>query len=424
MRFLFAAAALAVLALSQAALATTLDRVAPEYVKLQLEIGAHEDGYIDSYYGPPEWKAEAEARKRTTAAIRADVDALLARTRAAVIAKPEGRRKPFLVAHLISARTRLDMIDGKRLPFRDEAELILGWRPDLKPLSYYDPILARIDKLVPGKGDLAARVDAFKTRYVIPKDRLDAVMHAAIAECRRRTQAHIALPAAESFTLEFVNNKPWSGYNWYQGGDKSLIQINTDLPIFIDRAVDLGCHEGYPGHHVLNLLHEQRQSVARGWPEASVLPLYGPIGFISEGSANYGIELAFPGDEQLAFERDVLFPLAGLDPNTAKAYDSLRKAMRGLANARITIAADYLDGKIDRETATELTRKYMLVSRKRAEQTMAFNDTYRSYVINYGVGLDAVRAHVEHAGTAADARWKAFETVIAEPTIREMLLEK
>jgi hypothetical protein len=57
------------------------------------------------------------------------------------------------------------------------------------------------------------------------------------------------LPAEESFTLEYVTNQPWSGYNWYKGHYTSLIQINTDLPVAISRALDLACHEGYPGHH-------------------------------------------------------------------------------------------------------------------------------------------------------------------------------
>ena len=39
----------------------TLDAIARDYVALILEIGEHEDGYVDAYYGPPEWAAAAEA---------------------------------------------------------------------------------------------------------------------------------------------------------------------------------------------------------------------------------------------------------------------------------------------------------------------------------------------------------------------------
>lgn len=85
------------------------------------------------------------------------------------------------------------------------------------------------------------RLESFRDRFVIPPDRLDAVMRAAIDESRRRTLAHVALPANESFVLEFVQDAPWSGYNWYKGGFDSLIQVNTDYPV---RIVDAPCPRG------------------------------------------------------------------------------------------------------------------------------------------------------------------------------------
>jgi hypothetical protein len=395
-----------------------LNTLVPEYVTLLLEVGEHDEGYIDAYTGPAEWQAQAKARGRAISAIRQDLQALTSRIQAVEPTDSmEKRRRDAMLADLGAARVRLDMLEGKRLPFRAEAQEVLGWRPELKPLTDYDPVLARIEKLVPGKEPLADRVDAFKMRYVIPRERLEPVMRAAIAECRRRTAAHMRLPEGERFDLEFVTNKSWSGYNWYKGGYVSLIQINTDLPIFIDRAVDLGCHEGYPGHHVRNLMAEERMLRGRGWREYSVQPLFSPTSFISEGTGNYGIDLAFPAQERTAFEARVLYPLAGLDPATAEANSQLRQAMFALANARATISADYLDGKIDKETAIQLMQKYQLVSRKRAEQLIAFTDEYRSYVINYGLGQDAVKAHVERAAVDPAARWGVFERLIAEPTL-------
>ena len=132
--------------------------------------------------------------------------------------------------------------------------------------------------------------------------------------------AHSKLPAEESFTVEYVTGKSWSGYNWYQGDYRSLIQVNIDLPIYIDRAIDLACHEGYPGHHVYNALLEKNLMRDRGWPEFTVYALFSPQSLIAEGTANYGIEVAFPNAERLAFEREVLFPAAGIDPARVDEY--------------------------------------------------------------------------------------------------------
>ena len=128
------------------------------------------------------------------------------------------------------------------------------------------------------------------------------------------------MPSNESFVLEYVNNKPWSGYNWYKGNYQSVIQINLDLPILIDRAIDLACHEGYPGHHVYNMLLEKNLYRDKGWVEISLYPLYSPQSLIAEGSANYGIDMSFPGSEGAAFAKQALVPLAGLDPSQVELY--------------------------------------------------------------------------------------------------------
>src|SRR4029078_7121036 len=224
----------------------------------------------------------------------------------------DARRTRFLAAQLTAASTRLRMLEGEKLSFDDEAQGLFGVRPSLKPLSDYDAVLAKIDKLVPGKGPLADRVDAYQDRFIIPKDRLRPVMAAGIAACKARTAEHIRLPKGERFDLAFVTGKTWGGYNYYQGHYVSRIEGNTDLPIRISRAVDLGCHEGYPGHHVLNSLLEQKLTKEKGWIEFSVYRLCSPQSLIAEGSGNYGIDLACPGDDQLNFETMTLYPLAGL----------------------------------------------------------------------------------------------------------------
>jgi hypothetical protein len=398
----------------------SLDEIAKDYVQMTLEIGEREPGYVDAYYGPKEWADAAKAAPRSVADLAKQADALSARAariQTAGLEPIERRRREFLLAQLRAAQTRLRMIQGEKLGFAEEAQGLFGVRVELKPLSAYDPVLARIETLVPGSGPLSERVDAFQNRFTIPKERLQPVFDAAIQECKRRTLQHIQLPPGETFKMEFVTGKSWSGYNYYQGNYNSLIQINTDLPIRISRAVDLGCHEGYPGHHALNMLLEQKLTKERGWVEYSIYPLYSPQSLIAEGSANYGIDLAFPGPERLAYETGTLYPLAGISAAQAGEFLALQEATSALAGARFTIAADYLEGRIDRARAVELLQRYQLVSKERAEQSAKFIDQYRSYVINYGLGQDLVRAHVEAAGPTPEARWAAMERVISEPTL-------
>jgi len=403
----------------------SLNAVARDFVVQTLEIGERDPGFVDAYYGPPELAEAAKANPRTIAELSASTEALLARVAALHPTDPmDARRAEFMRLQLVAEATRLRMLAGEKLSFTDEARGLFGVAPELKPLSAYDPILARIDKLVPGEGKLADRVDAYEDRFNIPSDRVQAVLDAAIAECRRRTLQHIQLPANERFDMALVTGKPWGGYNYYQGDAKSRIEINTDLPIRISRAVDLGCHEGYPGHHVYNALLEEELTKKRGWLEFSIYPLYSPQSLIAEGSANYGIELAFPGQEQVAYEMATLYPLAGLPATEAQRFYALQKAKLDLAGARFTIADEYLAGRITREQAIQLHQKYRVESRARAEKDLDFTDTYRSYIINYGTGLDIIRAYVEAAGPGQDERWARMEQLLSEPTVPADLMRR
>jgi hypothetical protein len=391
----------------------TLDLIARDYVALILEIGEREEGYVDAYYGPPEWLAAAKANPRAVPQLiqgAATLSQRLAAVPDAGLDAMSRQRRAYLAAHVSAASARLRMISGEKMGFADEAEALFGIRPELRPLSSYDPVLARLDALVPGQGPLHDRVAALRARYIIPTDKLDVVMRTAIAECRARTARRIAMPANERFTLSFVTDKPWSGYNYYQGDANSLIEINTDLPIYIDRAVDLGCHEGYPGHHVYNALLERTFVKERGWMEMSVYPLYSPMSFIAEGSANYGIDLAFPGAERAEYEARVLYPLAGLDPATAGAQAELAALTRQLGRAEYTIADDFLAGRVNREETLNRLQKYGLSGRDRALQRLSFIETYRSYIINYGLGRDTVQAWVERQGPD---HWDATETLLS-----------
>jgi hypothetical protein len=404
---------------------TEIEDISRRYVRLTLEAGTHEAEYVDAYYGPTELQAAASAKPRSKAQLIeearqlvSDINSLLLPE---VLLPGSEQRLKALQGMAIAAAVRLQMLEGVKFSFDDEAKGQFATVPLLKPLSYYDTILQQLEKEIPGTGPLAARVDAFNERYVIPKEKLQPVFDAAIAECRNRTARYMQLPEGESFMMEFVTGKSWSGYNYYQGNFKSLIQINTDLPIRISRAVDLGCHEGYPGHHVLNLMIESKlarsDNGGRGWKEFEVNPLYSPQSVVSEGSANYGIDLAFPAAERLKFERDVLYPLAGLDPKSAQSFWELQQATEALGGARLTIAKMYLDGEIDRPKALALTQKYLLLSPARAEQSIGFTDHYRSYVINYGWGKELVKAYIERGKPDTKTRWQRMEKLLSEPVL-------
>ena len=398
-----------------------LNGVAEGYVKLVLAVGQHDGGYVDAYYGPGEWAAEAEAAGtgRQLPGLRSEAEALKARIAELDLAAAEDlvqARATFLTKQLIAVAARIAMLEGERLSFDEETQALYDAVSPGATKEELDAVLSELDALIPGQGPLAERYVAFRNQFVIPTERVDDVFQAAIAACRERTQRYLELPAGESFTTSYVTGKSWSAYNWYKGDAFSLIEVNTDLPIHIDRAVDLGCHEGYPGHHVFNALLERRFVRQLGWMEFSVYALYSPQSLLAEGTANYGIEMAFPGDERINFERDVLYPIAGIDPALAAELAIAQKLLRKMRYARTEGARRYLDGEISRQEAIEWVTRYRLVSTARAEQRVRFFEDYRGYVINYTLGADLVRAYVErNAGDDAASRWAAYEVLLSTP---------
>jgi len=389
-----------------------------------LAVGQHDADYVDAFYGPATWKTEAERRKVPLREIDAAAERLIADIPALTDADRRDElatlRRDYLKRQLEALRTRVKMLDGAKLSFDQESQALYDAVAPTHPESYFSSMLTELDRLLPGDAPLVDRYDAFRQRFIIPPNRLARVFDRAIAECRRRTLPHVQLPATESFTVEYVTNKPWSGYNWYQGDYRSLIQVNTDLPIYIDRAIDLACHEGYPGHHVYNALLEKHLVRDRGWVEFTVYPLFSPQSLIAEGTANYGIEVAFPGDERAAFERDVLYPEAGLDPSQAAAYARVQTLVDRLAYAGNEAARAYLNGTSDRKQATAWLSQFAMMSPVRAEQRTRFFDTYRSYVINYNLGKDLVKQYVESRGgiaTQPAKRWAEFVRLLASPRL-------
>jgi hypothetical protein len=404
-----------------------MDEIAESFVKLVLAVGQHDIDYVDAYFGPENWRSEAQESALDLEEIRKQAVASLEALR---LLDPDrdddlvAARHLFMGKSLESLIARVDLLSGVPMTFdRESAALYNAVAPTLSA-EHFQEVLDQLETRLPGEGPILERFDAFRQDFVIPPERLDDVFQAAINACRQETRQYIDLPTDESFTVEYVTDKSWSGYNWYKGGYQSLIQVNTDLPIYIDRALDLACHEGYPGHHVYNLLLEREMVSERGWMEFTIYPLFSPRSFLAEGTANFGIDVTFPSDRRLELEETVLFPLAGLDPRRAREYYEVQDLAKQLGFAGNEAARGYLDGTMTAEQAVDWLTTYSLMSRPRAEQRLRFIEQYRSYVINYNLGQAMVARYVEsHGGTTdqPEERWRLFSELISRPAVASEL---
>jgi hypothetical protein len=389
-----------------------LNAIAADYVRLGLDIGQYDPPFVDAYYGPDSLKPTGAPKKDfpKDSLLRA-VDNLIAKLDAfdTVSNDTVKNRAGWIKGQLRAFSRRVRIVSGEFGTFEEETKDLYGVTVPVNDEAHFKGIVNSLDKHLPGKGNVMDRFQKLANRFIIPKEKLDTVFKAAIAEARKRTLAHVELPAGEHFRLEYVTDKSWSGYNWYKGQYQSLIQINTDLQIFVDRAIDVGSHESYPGHHVYNMLIEKNLYRDKGQVEISFYPLYSPQSFIAEGTANEGVDVVFPGNDKIEFSKSVLLPLAGLDTAGITQYYNAMAIRQKLNYVRNEVARGLINGTMKESEAIRWLKEYGLLNDETAVKSIAFIKANRSYVVNYNYGKDMAHNYIEKHGAGDEAkRWNTF----------------
>jgi len=403
----------------------TINEIAESYVKLSLKIAQHSEYYVDAYYGPEEWRPGLENTNLNSLKEEAQALVFAAEQLGKVEIKDGLTRLNYLTIHLRASQAYIEQLAGDKLDFRAECKALYDVTPPEFDEQHFEQVLSELDALVPGTGELTKRFNDYRAEFIIPKDKLNEVFEAAINEARRRTLQYIDLPENENFDVELVHDQVWTAYNWYKGDSYSLIQLNTDIPIYIERAVDLAAHEGYPGHHLFNALLDKKLFNVKGWAEYCIYNLYGPTSLLAEGSANFGIEVAFPWQERITFERDTLFPLAGIDQQKAELYYQIQTVLHKLSYADNMVAQRYIDNEITAEQAIALLMKYSLSTETKAKQRLRFIEHNRSYVVTYNYGQDLVKEYL--AIMVEDEShvelWQKYLALLALPKTGSMMEE-
>jgi hypothetical protein len=303
-------------------------------------------------------------------------------------------------------------LTGDTIDFVTEVELYFDITPEMTDEDSFEAAHAEIDKLLPGRGSLIERLVAWRESLHLEPDRILPVFQLALHETRTRTQQCFQLPPGEDLSLHLVHGEPWGAYNWYLGGFRSRIDINTDLPVRADAAVPLISHEAYPGHHTEHALKEQHLYHHEGRAEHAVQLLLAPDCVISEGLADNAQRVIFDDSELVIFLRDELYPLAGLPNLDAEKQVRLghaAEALRGVSgNAALLLLSE---GHPPAEVQAYIER-YGLRTPEEASHTMRFltNRLFRSYVFNYDMGKSLLAPLLEGSDALGN-----FERLLSEP---------
>lgn len=378
------------------------DAIAAEYLLLALRLDQRMPGLVDGYFGPAAIKAQVDMEQgRSPARLRED--ARLLRDRAATEI-PEPDRRAWLDAQLVALEAHAAGLAGDPLPYEEHVARCMGFAPPRHPDAEFDAARAVIAELLPGAAPLADRLDAWDRELEIAVDRLPTVIDWLVQRFRARSARDFGLPDGEGLRVSLVTGQPWSGYNWFDGGRRSRVDINTDLPVRAPDLVHTVAHETYPGHHLEHAWKEADLVDGQARLEASILLINTPECPVSEGLADLGAGFAVPPDDHADLLVE-LFERAGLalaaDPFIARATAeravALAAARRDLSAIRGN--AGYLrhaDGQ-SHDQVLDYLREVGGYGPAIAAKRLEFieHPLWRTYVFVYAEGEALLRRWVE-----------------------------
>ena len=371
-----------------------LDDLSLAYARLAFGIERHLEGIVDAWVGPAEVREGALAGPVPDgAALVAQAEGLRAEIEAADLL-PD--RLDYLSAQVRALETLARAVAGETLPYRDEVAALFDIVPERTPEVVYDEALAALDDALPGGGDLAARMIAWREQFEMPLAAVRPAVDRILAEVRSRSAAFAPLPEGEGVEIALVTDKPWSGYNWYLGDCRSRVEINTDMPVRANALLDLMCHEGYPGHHTEHALKEQRHYHERGYGEHAIQLINTPECVISEGIATLAESIIFAPGEAEAWQAEHVFAPLGIavDPARERQVNDAQRVFRSVSG---NVALMVHEEDASAEEAVRYLMRYGLESEERARHRMRFitDPLWRPYVFTYHVGHDLLGAWIE-----------------------------
>ena len=388
--------------------------VVGRYLALGLAMDRHVSGLVDSYYGPKPIAARVAAAPITPPEhLVAEARALLAaidageplgdpdegpvpdhlRLEAVPDAGRDGTRRHYLRAQTIGLLTTVRKLAGEPIAYADEVEACYGVRPRRFEQDEFETAHRRLDEVVPGNGPLVDRYVAWRESLAVPLDRLESAIASLAEELRERTRLMFGLPDGERVDFELVTGKPWSGFNYYLGGSRSRVEINTDLPVLSTSLGPLVAHEAYPGHHTEHVRKEAGLLRRHRCWEESIVVIGTPHNLLSEGLADHGFEIVM-GPRREAVVAEHLAPLGiPYDPDVVTI---VRQAGEALAGVRANAAFRLWEDGADPDTVIDEVARFELTSRARAQKAVEFllHPIWRAYISCYVEGLPLCRAFV------------------------------
>jgi hypothetical protein len=395
--------------------ATTVIR---EYLLLGLRFDRVEEGYVDSFTGDPALRAVVGAEPTPQ-------PAELARRAQTLIAELPGadgldpQRADYIAAHLRALACAGRKFAGEDVGFVQEVHDYFDVDIVKGDPEKYREAHRKLDEALGGTGPLADRMQAYRSGEEIPPERLEECIHAFSSALRDRVRADFPLPDAETIVYEIVTDKPWSGFNYYEGDYRSTVAVNADLKQQMSGLPRLVAHESYPGHHTEHCRKEAGLVAGQNQTEQTIFLVNTPQCLMAEGLADLALYAAI-GPDWGAWATEIYADL-GLRFDGERAV-AVSQASAALADVRQDAALMLHDEHRDVDDVVAFLQRWQLTSDTRARQSLRFlsSPLWRAYTSTYVEGYRLLRSWLD-ARPADVTLTERFGRLLDEPLVPSAL---
>lgn len=392
-----------------------------DYLMLGLRFDRIEDGYVDSFTGDPLLRrAVADEPAPEPAELARQADRLLAEL--PQVPRTDGftdQRADFIGAHLTALACSARKFAGEPVGFVDEVQAYFDVRISRGDEDRYRAAHARIDEVLGGSGPLVERMAAHRSAEEIPPHRLEECIHAFSSALRDTVRATYPLPDAETIVYEVVTDKPWSGFNYYEGNYRSTVAVNADVKQQMANLPRLVAHESYPGHHTEHCRKEAGLVAGQNQQEQTIFLVNTPQCLMAEGLADLALYAAV-GPGWGSWAADIYADL-GLRFDGERA-EALAEASAALAEVRQDAALMLHDEHRDADDVAAFLQRWMLIDDVRARQSLRFlsDPLWRAYTSTYVEGYRLLRSWLDDR-PAELGLTQRFGRLLDEPLIPSSL---
>ena len=394
-----------------------------DFLRLPLRINKLDKGYVDFYIGPKKLRKIVDNEAITSPKkILIDCKAL---QKDLFKQGYDKKRERYLEKMLVSMRTSVEILDGVKIPFKEQ---FLGlYDVTLRPVneSELDNLKEEFSEAYGRLGPLEERMNDLRLQRKVPENKVFSLFKKALNITEKRTKELFAdlLPKKEQIFIKLVKNTnsddlKWPYYEWYLGDFRSRLEINPYYNMYWTAFLSGAAHEGYPGHHTEFSVKEQRLYRELNQFEHSILMLKSPKLIISEGIAGIAANVLFSYRDQAEIGLQKFCP----DSSKEDSLDVLAmqyKAKRKQSLLWYNLAYHALIDEWNEEKLIRYANSYEIFNQKDIRNLLKLisSPTYSTTAFSYNLGSNLIKNKYGEFPSV-----KNFQNLLVNPILPSDLL--